>query len=117
MTCPKCRKPVPDKLLGCIACLERQSRADYLDMQRRYLPDVLAGRLELITAGRGTQQFNIHLVLFNDENHTWCWEPIRTGGFKRKREPYSDQLTKRLCSKCRAVLEDLVLEPCQETTD
>lgn len=99
MICPQCHLPISDNEIACKVCADRKSQAALLRSQVQFLPRVLAGSLTLkLTPRYGRAK--PHLVLYTDDSHSWCWEPVRG---TLKWEYYDEQLiTKGICDRCAA---------------
>jgi len=96
VTCPTCRRPIPDDKLACPGCTEDRSRAALTAYQMAPLRKVAAGEgdltLRLIDAGKHIQMFGA--------DRTFCNLNIPPKS-ERKRLAYVPEDLAKVCSLCR----------------
>jgi len=91
--------------LACPVCLQQKSRAFYLQLQKEYLPPVLAGETDMtLTYPAGARRY--HIRLMGEPTHAFCGEAVSRNWFKRYLR-LDDQLRAQLCPRCLEVLDQL----------
>jgi len=106
--CPSCRASIPDGMLACPDCAERQSRLASLEEQKRYLAEVLRGD-RLLTLTKTANQTRWHVLLLGEPGHVWCGQRV-TGQWMQRRVVYPEQQLANVCRQCREVFDRLVKE-------
>jgi len=105
--CAKCHTDY--KEIVCPECVARFSRVAYLDLQKAYLPAILAGEYPL-TLTHTKQQALPHIVLLgNYHHHAWCGASVMPKKNDR-RVRYPEQQLANVCRLCREVFDRLVKE-------
>jgi len=105
--CPKCHTEYAEVI--CPDCVARLSREAYLDLQKTYLPAVIAGEYPL-TLTYTKQQTLPHIVLLGTHRgHAWCGADV-TPKKNDRRVRYPEQQLANVCRLCREVFDRLVKE-------
>ena len=103
--CPECRRPIPDGLLVCIACVTRKSD----EAMRRYQVDALRrlvrdGGSFLTVAQQGVR----HLKQFGADK-TFCGRDVGSHDRRGRIDPQLEELT-GVCANCRVEVERVLQE-------
>jgi len=108
MICPRCRRDVPDALLGCVGCIEERSKPAIRQSQQHPLRLVAQGRGTFTTRAIGSVR---HVQMFGGIERTFCGEQI-VSGHKRGAQSFqslNDSAT-FICSKCREEIAAILRE-------
>jgi len=114
MICAKCHTDY--KEIVCPECVARFSRQALLDLQKSYLPGILAGE-HLLTLTHTKNQALPHIVLVGTHgshcHQAWCGQSV-TPKKNDRRVRYPEQQLANVCRLCREVFDRLVKELPQE---
>ena len=97
MICSKCRSHY--NTLACPVCTAHRSRLAVQDYQRRYIADVLAGKLRVRLAHPTGPSPRPHLELFDFHGHAWCGS-LLDGKHKRSEAVWGASLRAEVCRSC-----------------
>lgn len=104
--CPDCQRKIEGVRLICQACLEKKSRQVYLELQKPFLSEVLAGRSELtMTAPAASTRWHIRLA--GEPTHAFCGEKVSPRWFKKYQKLDGPLL---VCERCDEVMTELFKE-------
>lgn len=105
MTLPSCSHPVPDGLLACPICTEERNAKALRKFQYAPLRTVIAGLGRLTTRRIEGKR---HVEMFGAEQ-TYCGIPV-SPQHARARVDYDPEELRRVCGKCRALLDEIAAE-------
>jgi hypothetical protein len=107
MICANCKRPVPDLMVACPACTQERNRAAMRERQYHPLRQVGQGQASLTTRAISGIR---HVQMFGGDV-TFCGEVLHSGN-RRAWINLNDyaELEDRICPKCRAEVNALMLE-------
>lgn len=107
MFCNRCRNPIPDNLLACPVCTDRDGDQTLMKHQLAFLERVAHGDWRLVTYRNpdGKQ----HIRLFGSDRG-YCGEPLTMQRKLRKEIQYTPDDLANVCAACRISVRKLMEE-------